>query len=85
MVFLNVVQMLSASHLLISSFELWNAVQFSMSKLEDDYVLPTNVNLDNLPFRYQWILLVLNRAIFKTIAALESYKFSNAASTYSWW
>ena len=56
-----------------------------MSKLEDDYVLPTNVNLDNLPFRYQWILLVLNRAIFKTIAALESYKFSNAASTYSWW
>ncbi|KAK7822192.1 valine--trna ligase [Quercus suber] len=34
----------------------------------------------------QWILSVLNRAIFKTIAGLESYKFSNVASTvYSWW
>ena len=57
-----------------------------MSKLEDDYVSPTNVNPDDLPFSYQRILSVLNKFIFKTIAALESYKFSDAASTmYSWW
>ena len=66
--------------------KLWNAVQFSMSKLRDDYVPPTNVNSDDLPFSCQWILSVLNRAIFKTIAALESYKFSDATSTMcSWW
>ncbi|XP_030936958.1 valine--tRNA ligase, mitochondrial 1-like isoform X2 [Quercus lobata] len=66
--------------------KLWNAVRFSMSKLGDDYVPPTNVNPDDLPFSCQWILSLLNRAILKTIAALESYKFSDAASTvYSWW
>ena len=54
--------------------------------LGDDYVSPTNVNPDDLPFSYQRILSVLNKFIFKTIAALESYKFSDAASTmYSWW
>ena len=37
-------------------------------------------------FTVQIKLSVLNRAVFKTIAVLESYKFSNAASTvYSWW
>ena len=57
-----------------------------MSKVGDDYVPPSNVNLDDLPFSCQWILSVLNRAIFKTIAGLESYKFSNVANTvYSWW
>ena len=57
-----------------------------MSKVGDDYVPPSNVNPDDLPFSCQWILSVLNRAIFKTIAALESYKFLDAASTvYSWW
>ena len=46
----------------------------------------TSVNPDDLPFRCQWILSVLNMAIFKTITALESYKFSDVASTmYSWW
>ena len=57
-----------------------------MTKFGDDYVPPTNVNPDDLPFSCQWILSVLNKAIFKTIAALESYKFSDVASTvYSWW
>ena len=57
-----------------------------MTKLGDDYVPPTNVNPENLPFSCQWILSLLNRAIFKTIVALESYKFSDVASTmYSWW
>ena len=57
-----------------------------MTKLKDDYVLPKNVNLDDLSFSCQWILLVLNRAIFKAIVALESYKFSDVASTmYSRW
>ncbi|KAL4597009.1 hypothetical protein ACB092_12G204900 [Castanea dentata] len=66
--------------------KLWNAVRFSMSKLGDDYIPPTNVNPDDLPFSCQWILSLLNRAIFKTNAALESYKFSDAASiVYSWW
>ena len=66
--------------------KLWNAVQFAMTKLGDDYVPPINVNLDDLAFSCQLILLVLNRAIFKTIAALESYKFLDVASTmYSWW
>ena len=56
-----------------------------MTKLGDDYVPPTNVNPNDLSFSCQWILLVLNRAIFKTISALESYKFSDVASTvYSW-
>ncbi|KAL4595270.1 hypothetical protein ACB092_12G079300 [Castanea dentata] len=66
--------------------KLWNAVRFAMSKLGDDYVPPTNVNPDDLPFSCQWILSVLNKAISKTITALESYEFSDAASTvYSWW
>ena len=57
-----------------------------MTKLGDDYVLPTNVNPDDLSFSCQWILSVLNKAIFKTIVALESYKFLDVASTvYSWW
>ena len=57
-----------------------------MTKFGDDYVPPTNVNPNDLPFSCQWILSVLNRAIFKTIAALESYIFSDVASTvYSWW
>ena len=56
-----------------------------MTKFEDDYVPPTNVNSDDLSFSCQWILAVLNKAIFKTIAALEPYKFSDVASTvYSW-
>ncbi|XP_050251916.1 valine--tRNA ligase, mitochondrial 1-like isoform X2 [Quercus robur] len=66
--------------------KLWNAVRFAMSRLGDDYVPPTNVNPDDLPFSCQWILSVLNKAISKTITALESYEFSDAASTvYSWW
>ena len=66
--------------------KLWNVVRFAITKFEDDYVPPTNVNSDDLSFSCQWILAVLNKAIFKTIAALEPYKFSDVASTvYSWW
>ena len=36
--------------------------------------------------RCQEILSLLNKAISKTITALESYELSNAANTmYSWW
>ncbi|KAK7838218.1 valine--trna ligase [Quercus suber] len=42
-----------------------------MSKLEDDYVPPTNVNPNDLPFSYQLILSVLNKAISKKIMDLE--------------
>ncbi|KAH7560811.1 hypothetical protein JRO89_XS10G0113500 [Xanthoceras sorbifolium] len=34
----------------------------------------------------QWILSVLNKAISRTVASLDSYDFSDGASTvYSWW
>ena len=57
-----------------------------MTKFGDDYVLPTNVNPDDLSFTCQWLLSVLNKAIFKTILTFESYKFSFVATTvYSWW
>ncbi|KAG7982619.1 hypothetical protein I3843_04G062200 [Carya illinoinensis] len=66
--------------------KLWNAVRFAMSRLGDDYVPPTNVKPNVLPFSCQWILSVLNKAISKTVASLESYEFSDASSTvYSWW
>ncbi|GMY07076.1 valine--tRNA ligase, mitochondrial 1 isoform X2 [Fagus crenata] len=66
--------------------KLWNAIRFALSRLGDDYVPPTNVNPDVLPFSCQWILSVLNKAISKTNTALEAYEFSDAASTvYSWW
>ena len=66
--------------------KLWNVVRFAMTKFGDDYVPPTNVNPDDLSFTYQWLLSVLNKAIFKTIATFESYKFSFVVSTmYSWW
>ena len=57
--------------------KLSNVVRFAMTKFGDDYVLPTNVTLDDLSFSCQWIHSLLNRAIFKTIAGLESYKFSS--------
>ena len=57
-----------------------------MSRLGDDYVPPTNVNPNDLPFSYQWILSVLNKAISKKIMDLESFEFSDVASTvHSWW
>lgn len=66
--------------------KLWNAVRFAMSKLGDDYVPPSNVNPDDLPFCCQWILSALNKAIAKTVSSLELYEFSDAASAvYSWW
>ena len=57
-----------------------------MSRLGDDYVPPTNVNPNDLPFSYQWILSVLNKAMSKKIMELESYELADAASTvHSWW
>ncbi|XP_050387841.1 valine--tRNA ligase, mitochondrial 1 [Argentina anserina] len=66
--------------------KLWNAVRFSMSKLGDDYLPPSSVVPDVLPFSCQWILSVLNKAISKTVLSLESYEFSDAATAvYHWW
>ncbi|MCL7046507.1 hypothetical protein MKW94_009913 [Papaver nudicaule] len=66
--------------------KLWNAIRFAMTKLGDNYVPPTNLNLDSLPFSCKWILSVLNKAICKTDTALESYEFSDACTAvYSWW
>ena len=66
--------------------KLWNAVRFAMSKLGDDYVPPTNLKTDVLPYSCQWILSVLNKTISKTLKALESFEFSHATTAvYSWW
>lgn len=57
-----------------------------MSKLGDNYVPPAIVDPQNMPFSCQWILSVLNKAVSKTVKSLDSYEFSDAASTvYSWW
>ncbi|GAB2242518.1 hypothetical protein Droror1_Dr00019293 [Drosera rotundifolia] len=66
--------------------KLWNAIRFAMSKLGDDYTPPTDVVPEIMPFCCQWILSVLNKAIGETVASLEAYKFSDAATAvYSWW
>ncbi|CAN6565003.1 unnamed protein product [Malus baccata var. baccata] len=66
--------------------KLWNAVRFAMSRLGDDYVPPSDVNPDALPFSCQWILSVLNKVISKAVLSLEAYDFSDAATAvYAWW
>ncbi|XP_058071798.1 valine--tRNA ligase, mitochondrial 1 isoform X1 [Magnolia sinica] len=66
--------------------KLWNAIRFAMSKLGDDYVPPSKLAVESMPFSCKWILSVLNRAISKTVSSLESYEFSDAATAvYSWW
>ncbi|KAJ6989708.1 hypothetical protein D5086_014430 [Populus alba] len=66
--------------------KLWNAVRFAMSKLDTDYTPPLTLPLEAMPSSCKWILSVLNKAIFKTVSAMNSYEFSDAASTvYSWW
>ncbi|GFQ01299.1 valine--tRNA ligase [Phtheirospermum japonicum] len=69
--------------------KLWNAVRFAMTKLgDDDYTPPLSSEIDpaGMPFSCQWILSVLNKAISKTVASLDSYEFSDAATAvYSWW
>lgn len=57
-----------------------------MSKLGDNYSPSSNVVVDEMPSICKWILSVLNKAVDKTVSALESYKFSEAATAvYSWW
>ncbi|KAK2652631.1 hypothetical protein Ddye_012487 [Dipteronia dyeriana] len=57
-----------------------------MSKLGENYVPPTSLHLENMPFSCQWILSVLNKAISRTVTSLDEYDFSDATSTaYSWW
>uniref|UniRef100_A0A6N2LDC4 Valine--tRNA ligase, mitochondrial n=1 Tax=Salix viminalis TaxID=40686 RepID=A0A6N2LDC4_SALVM len=66
--------------------KLWNAVRFAMSKLDTDYTPPLTLPLEAMPLSCKWILSVLNKAIFKTVSAMNSLEFSDAASTvYSWW
>ncbi|XP_011013563.1 PREDICTED: valine--tRNA ligase-like isoform X1 [Populus euphratica] len=66
--------------------KLWNAVRFAMSKFDTDYTAPINFNLETMPFSCKWILSLLNKAISKSVSALDSYELSYAASTvYSWW
>jgi len=66
--------------------KLWNAIRFAMGKLGDHYTPPATVDVSRMPPICKWILSVLNKAIGKTVTALEAYKFSDATSTiYSWW
>ncbi|CAK7339762.1 unnamed protein product [Dovyalis caffra] len=66
--------------------KLWNAVRFAMSKLDTDYTPPQTLLLEAMPLSCKWILSVLNKAITKTVSAMNSYEFSDAASAvYSWW
>lgn len=66
--------------------KLWNAVRFAMSKLEIGYAPPLTLDMETMPFSCKWILSALNKAISKTVSAMNSYEFSDAASTvYSWW
>lgn len=66
--------------------KLWNAIRFAMSKLGDDYIPPAKIVPAAMPFSCKWILSVLNKAISKTVASLDSYEFSDAATAvYSWW
>ncbi|KAL1565987.1 Valine--tRNA ligase, mitochondrial 1 [Salvia divinorum] len=66
--------------------KLWNAIRFAMTKLGDDYTPPIEIDPASMPFSCKWILSVLNKAISETVASLESYEFSDAATAvYSWW
>ncbi|XP_041997579.1 valine--tRNA ligase, mitochondrial 1-like isoform X1 [Salvia splendens] len=66
--------------------KLWNATRFAMTKLGDDYTPPIEIDPASIPFSCKWILSVLNKAISKTVASLESFEFSDAATAvYSWW
>ncbi|XP_057805457.1 valine--tRNA ligase, mitochondrial 1 [Salvia miltiorrhiza] len=66
--------------------KLWNAIRFAMTKLGDDYTPPTEIDPASMPFSCKWILSVLNKAISKTVASLDSFEFSDAATAvYSWW
>ncbi|OWM81131.1 hypothetical protein CDL15_Pgr007162 [Punica granatum] len=39
-----------------------------------------------MPFSYKWMLSVLNKAIAKAVASLNTYEFSDATrAVYSWW
>ncbi|KAK3189883.1 hypothetical protein Dsin_029444 [Dipteronia sinensis] len=62
--------------------KLWNGLRFAMSKQGEDYVPPTNIHPENTCFSCKWILSVLNKAISRTVASLNSYEFSDAASTF---
>ncbi|CAN1299052.1 Valine--tRNA ligase, mitochondrial 1 [Linum perenne] len=66
--------------------KLWNAVRFAMSKLDIDYSPPSSLSFETLPFSCKWILSVLNKAISRTVSAMNAYEFSDASSAvYSWW
>ncbi|CAI0442038.1 unnamed protein product [Linum tenue] len=66
--------------------KLWNAVRFAMGKLDADYTPPLTIAYETLPFSCKWILTVLNKAISKTVTAMDAYEFSDASSeVFSWW
>ncbi|XP_031377509.1 valine--tRNA ligase, mitochondrial 1-like [Punica granatum] len=63
-----------------------SAVRFARSKLGGEYIPPEILALETMPFGCEWILSLLNRAIVKTVASLNSYEFSDATkAVYSWW
>uniref|UniRef100_A0A0C9S2L0 Valine--tRNA ligase, mitochondrial n=1 Tax=Wollemia nobilis TaxID=56998 RepID=A0A0C9S2L0_9CONI len=66
--------------------KLWNAIRFAMLNLGKDFIPSEKLNVKSLPFGCKWILSALNKAIAKTVTAMEAYEFSDATSAvYSWW
>lgn len=66
--------------------KLWNAVRFAVMKLGDGYSPILTLSPEAMPLSCQWILLLLNKAITKTVDSLNAYEFSDAANTvYAWW
>ncbi|PKI54720.1 hypothetical protein CRG98_024920 [Punica granatum] len=58
----------------------------SLSKLGGDYIPPEILAPETMPFSYKWMLSVLNKAIAKAVASLNTYEFSDATrAVYSWW
>ncbi|KAG8376537.1 hypothetical protein BUALT_Bualt09G0073800 [Buddleja alternifolia] len=50
-----------------------------MTKLGDDYIPPKEIVPETMPFSCKWMLSILNKAISKTVLALDSYEFADAA------
>ncbi len=57
--------------------KIWNAARFSMMHLETD---PGPVNRGRITVEDRWILARLSRVIREVAAALDSYRFNDAAS-----
>jgi valyl-tRNA synthetase len=56
--------------------KLWNAARFSLMHLDEGY---DTIDEKNISLQDRWILSRLNRVTLQTEAALDAYKFNEAA------